>query len=78
MDGREEHIKHIHGLSYEEMLKLHRSGVVDHMYLTGELGEFFYAAMESEKAKLSHDEKIAVSKKVGFAKPRNQFGETNA
>ncbi len=65
-------------MDYETMLRMWRFSNGGHKYFHGELGYFFATEMATKKAQLSHDEKIAISKRVGFTAPKNQFGETNA
>ncbi len=75
MSEEELNKKKILAMNYETMLELWRFSGSGHPYFQGELGDFFSKTMEERKAELSHDAKVAISKRVSFAKPRNQFGE---
>lgn len=52
--------------SYESLLRRWRFAPLDDPAFVGETGELFSERLNEERSKLTHDERVAVSKKVGW------------
>ncbi len=52
--------------SYENMIKLHRFAPSGNRYFLGDTGIYFAKVMSEKKSKLSTEECIKISKKVGW------------
>ncbi len=52
--------------SYENMLKLHRFAPIGSRYFKGDVGTYFAKVMAEKKSKLSNEECVAISKRVGW------------
>ena len=59
-------IKTIEKMSYEQMLKKHRFAPSGDPMFEGDSGWLFSKNMEIKKMELSHDERVRISKKVGW------------
>jgi len=55
-------------MGYEEMLRLWRFSPLGDPLFQGEVGDYFAEVMKVKKEKLSHEERVQVSKEIGWAR----------
>jgi len=54
-------------LSYEQMFEIRRCSHVGHPYFQkGEIGDYFQKVMNSKGSKLTQEQKVRISKKIGW------------
>ena len=57
----------IDNMSYENMVALRRFAEIDHPYFQiGEISDYFEKVMAKKEELISSDEKVAISKKIGW------------